>query len=157
MAEETEIFWESGLVTEPAQAAAPAGFWIRCAASVLDYAFMLLVGAVVVVIARLLWGGSRVEASLVLLAGLTAFNLLFGALYYILLHWILGQTLGKVLLGLRVVTVSGGSLSLGTSLLRWIGYLFSLLPFLAGYVMAGVRHDKRALHDLIAGTRVIRA
>src|SRR5207244_9479926 len=25
-----------------------------------------------------------------------------------------------------------------------------------GYVMAGLRHDKRALHDLIAGTRVER-
>ena len=155
MIEETEIFWESGLDMEPAQAAAPAGFWIRCAASALDYAFMLAVGAVVVFIARLLWG-SRVEVSVVLLASLTAFNLLFGALYYVLLHWILGQTLGKVLLGLRVVTVSGGALSLGTSALRWIGYLFSLLPFLAGYVMAGVRRDKRALHDLIAGTRVVR-
>ena len=155
MAEETEIFWESGLATERAQAA-PAGFWIRCAASVFDYAFMLTVGAVVVFIARLLWG-PRLEASVVLLASLTAFNLLFGAFYYILLHWILGQTLGKALLRLRVVTLSGGSLSLGTSLLRWIGYLFSLLPFLAGYVMAGVRHDKRALHDLLAGTWVIRA
>ena len=156
MAEETEIFWESGLDMEPAQAAAPAGFWIRFAASVLDYAFMLLVGAVVVFIARFVWG-SRVEASVVLLASLTAFNLLFGAIYYVLLHWILGQTLGKALLRLRVVTLSGGSLSLGTSLLRWIGYLFSLLPFLAGYVMAGVRHDKRALHDLLAGTWVVRA
>ncbi|MEK7879132.1 MAG: RDD family protein [candidate division NC10 bacterium] len=158
MAEETEIFWESGLAVEPAQAApewTPAGFWIRFVASLLDDLFMLMVGAAVVFIARFVWG-SRVEASAVLLASLTAFSLLFGALYYILLHWILGQTLGKALLRLRVVTVSGGSLSLGTSVLRWIGYLFSLLPFLACFVMAGLRPDKRARHDLIAGTRVVR-
>lgn len=94
--------------------------------------------------------------SAVLQASLTAFNLLFGALYYILLHWIFGQTLGKMLLRLKVVTLSGGPISLGTSILRWIGYLLSLLPFFAGYVMAGLRPDKRALHDLIARTRVVR-
>lgn len=158
MVEETEIFWESGFAVEPAQAGrewAPAGFWIRFAASVIDDVFMLVVGVVVLFIARIFWGG-RLGTSVVLLASLTAFNLLFGALYYILLHWILGQTLGKVLLRLRVVTLSGGSLSLGTSVLRWIGYLLSVLSFLMGYVMAGVRRDKRALHDLFARTRVVR-
>jgi len=158
MAEETEIFWESGLADEPAggvRESTAAGFWIRFAAQLLDNVFMLLVWAVVVFIASLLWG-TRVETSTLLRASLTAFNLLFGAFYYILLHWIFGQTVGKALLRLRVVTLSGGSLSLATSVLRWIGYLLSLLPFLAGYVMVGVRRDKRALHDLIARTRVVR-
>jgi uncharacterized RDD family membrane protein YckC len=158
MAEEREIFWESGLAPEPVQAArvqVPAGFWIRFAASVLDNVFMLVVGALVVFIAAMLWG-SRVETSGVLRASLTAFNLVFGALYYILLHWLFGQTLGKMLFRLRVVTLSGGSISLGTSLLRWVGYLLSLLPLFLGYVLAGLRADKRALHDLVARTRVVR-
>ena len=134
---------------------APAGFWIRAAASVFDNVFMLAVGLAVVFIARALWG-PLVETSPVLRASLTAFHLLFGALYYVLLHWIFGQTIGKMLFEIKVVTLDGGPLSLGTSLLRWIGYLFSLLPLLLGYVMAGARSDKRALHDLIARTRVIR-
>ena len=41
-------------------------------------------------------------------------------------------------------------------MLRWVGYVLSLLPLFAGYVLAGVRSDKRALHDLVARTRVVR-
>ena len=95
MAEETEIFWESGLADGSVRARefSPAGFWIRFAASVVDNVFLLFVGTVVVFIAAMLWG-SRVETSVVLRASLTAFNLVFGALYYILLHWLFGQTLG---------------------------------------------------------------
>ena len=158
MAEETEIFWEGGLAPEPAQTGrelVPAGFWIRFVASVFDNVFMIVVGLVVVLISWLLWG-PRVETSVVLRASLAAFNLLFGALYYILLHWIFGQTLGKMLLQLKVVTLGGGPISLGTSVLRWVGYLLSLLPFFGGYVLAGLRSDKRALHDLVARTRVVR-
>lgn len=158
MAEETEIFWETGFVEGPAEAArelSPAGFWIRFAASVFDNLFIAVVFALVGFITGILWG-PRVGTSAVLQASLTAFSFLFGALYYILLHWIFGQTLGKVLFRLRVVARGGGSISLGTSVLRWVGYLLSLLPLLAGYVLAGVRADKRALHDLIARTRVVR-
>lgn len=158
MAEETEIFWETGLAPGSAQATRElvlAGFWIRFVASVFDNVFMLVVGAVVVFLAGILWG-PRVETSAVLRASLIAFNLLFGALYYVLLHWIFGQTVGKMLLRLKVVALGGGPISLGTSVLRWVGYLLSLLPLLMGYVMAGIRSDKRALHDLVARTRVIR-
>ena len=87
-------------------AGAPAGFWSRAAASVLDNLFMLAVGWVAVVIARFLWG-SLVETSSVLQALLMAFHLMFGALYYVLLHWIFGKTIGKTLFRVRCVTLKG--------------------------------------------------
>jgi len=46
--------------------------------------------------------------------------------------------------------------ALGAALLRFVAYFASAAPFALGFVMAGLRHDKRALHDLIAGTRVER-
>ena len=36
-----------------------------------------------------------------------------------------------------------------------IGKFLSSLTLMIGYIMAGVRHDKRALHDLVADTRVV--
>jgi uncharacterized RDD family membrane protein YckC len=84
------------------------------------------------------------------------FTLIFAGLYVTLLHAATGQTIGKALVGARVVLVDGGRLPLGTSLLRFFAYAFSCLPLGFGYVMAGLRRDKRALHDLVAGTRVER-
>jgi uncharacterized RDD family membrane protein YckC len=40
--------------------------------------------------------------------------------------------------------------------LRFFAYGASLFPFGLGFVMAGLRSDRRALHDLLAGTRVER-
>ena len=57
---------------------------------------------------------------------------------------------------MRVVGADGEPPALGASVLRFIGYFVSLLPFGFGFVMAGLRADRRALHDLLAGTRVDR-
>ena len=62
-----------------------------------------------------------------------------------------------MLVGVRVVVgAEDGPPPLGAALLRFIAYFASAAPFTLGFVMAGLRRDKRALHDLIAGTRVER-
>jgi len=50
----------------------------------------------------------------------------------------------------------GGPLSLACAIIRQVGCSASFWIFGIGYLMAGLRCDKRALHDLIAGTRVER-
>jgi uncharacterized RDD family membrane protein YckC len=78
-------------------------------------------------------------------------------LYTTVLHGqIGGQTLGKMLMGVRVMGVEGGMLSFGAALLRFIGYFASLASLGLGFGMAGLRPDKRALHDLLAGSCVVR-
>lgn len=67
-----------------------------------------------------------------------------------------GATPGKHLLGMRIVREDGSPLGYGRAALRFLAELISLLTFGAGYLMILVHPDKRALHDLIAGTRVIR-
>jgi uncharacterized RDD family membrane protein YckC len=73
------------------------------------------------------------------------------------LHTLAGQTIGKSLVAIRVVDVDGAPLTLGASLLRYLSYFLSLMPLGFGYLVAALRRDKRALHDLIAGSRVERA
>jgi len=57
-------------------------------------------------------------------------------------------------LQIRVVSMDGGPLSFGQSVGRYFATFLSALILGIGFVMAGVRSDKRALHDLLAGTRV---
>lgn len=67
-----------------------------------------------------------------------------------------GQTLGKMLLRIRVTRIDGGNPSWVQAVLRPIGYLLSWLPLGLGFVWAAVPPAKRALHDRLLGTCVIR-
>ena len=134
----------------------PAGFWIRALAALLDF----VVFSVVLSSFRLL--GARVagvelesDASLRPLA--VFFTLVFAGAYTSVLHHLAGQTIGKMLVGVRVVAAEDEPPPFGTALLRFIAYFASAGTFTLGFVMAGLRRDKRALHDLIAGTRVERS
>ena len=69
-----------------------------------------------------------------------------------------GTTLGKRMLGIYVVNFSEtehSPISLKQSIIRCISYLVSYLPLGAGFMMAAFHPQKRALHDLIAGTASI--
>jgi uncharacterized RDD family membrane protein YckC len=66
-------------------------------------------------------------------------------------------TAGQRMLGLRVVdSTSGGRISFAQGLRRVAGMIFSGLPFGVGLIMAGFTERKRGLHDMIAGTCVIK-
>lgn len=130
----------------------PAGFWIRFLAIVIDGLCLAAAeGVLGVLIVGLLFGRPR---TLPALAGLWVFNVFLGSIYPVIFHWRWGQTLGKMAVHVKVVTVAGGPLSLNASIIREIGYWVSFLTLCIGYLMAGLRSDKRALHDLMAGTRV---
>lgn len=68
----------------------------------------------------------------------------------------LGATPGKFLLGLKVVDArSGGPLTWRQAALRAGGYVLSALPLYAGFLWALADREGRALHDRLAGTRVV--
>lgn len=133
--------------------AKPAGFWIRAVALVVDFVLFALVQFSLGFAAGRLWGRT-VEESVVFQLLVVVFTIVFTGVYTTTLHALTGQTLGKLITGVRVVDGEGGPLSVGPALLRYFAYYASLLPLATGFVMAGLRRDKRALHDLIAGSRV---
>jgi uncharacterized RDD family membrane protein YckC len=137
-------------VTAPMAAAAlhPAGFWIRAGA--------LLIDVVCVMAAEMAFGffmGALAEDRLAA-AGSRAFRFLASPCYFVFLHWARGQTLGKMAFHIRVVSREGGPLSFGQAALRHLGSWLSAVILGIGYLVSAFRADKRALHDLIAGTRV---
>jgi uncharacterized RDD family membrane protein YckC len=134
----------------------PAGFWIRAVALLIDGLVCVLVRLSLEVVAGRMWG-REIDGSALLQSMIGLFTLLFTALYATVLHALDGQTLGKLVVGVRVVDVTGGRLPFGAALLRWFALFVSLMPLGVGFIMAGLRRDKRALHDLIAGSRVERS
>ena len=133
----------------------PAGFWRRALAVGLDGLFVMAFVSVASAACRMLWGDAGLRTR-VFLAAWTALLLLFPAVYAILFHWLWGQTMGKMLVGARVVTSAGAPLSRRHSVLRALGWALSALAFGLGFLVAALRRDKRGLADLVAGTRVDR-
>ena len=135
--------------------ARPAGFGIRAVAAILDFVVFALVKLSLGVIAARVFG-TDLDGALGVQGAVVGCTLLFAALYVIGLHALEGQTLGKLLVGVRVVGGDGTPPALGASVLRFFAYFVSLIPFGFGFFMAGLRADRRALHDLLAGTHVER-
>ena len=135
---------------------APAGFWIRFVAVLIDVVVILAVQLGFTLAADRIWGAALLESPL--LSGLIGFfTFVFAGAYSVVLHANEGQTLGKMIVKVKVERIGGQPLSKTRALLRWIAALLSTALLLLGFVIAGLRHDKRGLHDLLAGTRVVRA
>jgi uncharacterized RDD family membrane protein YckC len=77
------------------------------------------------------------------------------ASYYILAVGLWGTTIGKRAFGLKVVNLEGFKPSMGQAAGRYFAGVLSAVILLIGYLMVAFRADKRALHDLIAGTWVV--
>jgi uncharacterized RDD family membrane protein YckC len=140
---------------DEAPAPRPAGFWMRAVALAIDLMVFVLVQASFGALATLLLGAAA-EADGGSPPAVFLFTLLFTAAYTTVLHAIAGQTIGKSLVGIRVVGMDGALLTPGTALLRYLAYYVSAIPLGFGFLVAALRRDKRALHDLIAGSRVER-
>jgi uncharacterized RDD family membrane protein YckC len=133
----------------------PAGFWLRALALAVDGVGFLLAQLALARLARAVWGASTADDAT--LHGIVAlFTLLFMAAYTTTLHALNGQTIGKSLVGARVVAADGTPLTAGPAFLRHLAYGASIGSLGFGFLMAGLRRDKRALHDLITGSRVER-
>ena len=87
----------------------------------------------------------------------TLLNLGIGFAYYVFLLTAYGATLGKMAMGVRIVTSDGGPLSFGRSTGRYFCANF-LEPFTLGigYLLALFDDQARTLHDRICGTRAIK-
>jgi uncharacterized RDD family membrane protein YckC len=136
-------------------AARPAGFWIRAIAALIDFVLFAVVQLSFGFIGGRL-GGPDLESTAAFKPLVSVFTVVFAGAYTTVLHALGGQTIGKMVVGVRVVVGDGDLPPLGTALLRYVAYFASAAPVTLGFVMAALRQDKRALHDLLAGTRVER-
>lgn len=83
--------------------------------------------------------------------------LLIQALYFVVLWTWRGATLGQMALGVEIRNESNGRrISLGRSLLRYLGYLISGWILGIGFIWVAFDRRKQGWHDKIGGTVVVR-
>jgi uncharacterized RDD family membrane protein YckC len=152
-----------------------AGFWLRVAAYILD---ALIVGIPISIVGGIVGGicgfsygmshpgsssflltpdGSLNPTFIVMEVGLMTFSLLVKWLYFALQESSSAQaTVGKRVLGLKVINLEGNRIGFGQASGRFFGKILSGMILCVGYMMAGFTERKQALHDMVAGTLVVR-
>ncbi|MGC9948886.1 MAG: RDD family protein [Bryobacteraceae bacterium] len=133
-----------------------AGFWIRFAAALLDGIILFVAGIVVQLPFARMLSSRRIEDTLIALGAVYLLDMAIGATYEGVFISRFGATPGKMALDLKVVRPDGGPVSLGRAVGRYFAKMVSAIILMIGYIMAGFDSQKRALHDLICDTRVIR-
>lgn len=144
--------------------AVPAGFWRRLWAVLLDgfavFAAALAAGVLIGVLTGIVLVVLRQEPANMEEAGFVVGQVLFpltGWLYFTLMESSgKGATLGKMALGIRVTDAEGGRITFARANARYWSKLLSLFTLYIGFIMAGFTERKRALHDMVAGTLVVR-
>jgi uncharacterized RDD family membrane protein YckC len=140
---------------EPRREMDYAGFWIRFAAKFIDGVIVGVPGYAVQFGSMALFQDPEVATVVMLVGWLISFSLQIA--YSTWMNGKFGATVGKMACGLRVVTPTGGKISYGLACGRFFAELVSAMVFYIGYIMVGFDEEKRALHDRICNTRVVRS
>jgi uncharacterized RDD family membrane protein YckC len=128
------------------------GFWTRCAATIIDNIWIALVLLLIVAVA----GTLLPHSSLSPIGAGSTLQLLLPAILVISLWVRYASTPGKMVFSGKIVDadtlqpVTGGRL-----VLRYVGYLVSILPLGLGFLWVAWDSRKQGFHDKIAGTVVV--
>jgi len=145
----------------PASLSSPAlyaGFWRRVAAFLIDRFLLGFVNVFLclfyIFLSGMDWNGEELRTLSLTSA---VFGFLLRWLYCTLLESSASQaTFGKAIIGIRVTDEQGCRISFLKANARYWAKLLSVLTFGFGYLMVGFTKRKQALHDLVAGTLVVR-
>ncbi len=149
-----------GVYCNPMDAVPKATFWMRAVATLVDAAIVFGI--------QMILGGLLALAGTVTVvgndggAGETAFivhffSYLISFTYYIFFTGYCGQTPGKMVLRIKVVRQDGSPISYGRAAFREVPAKFlSGIIFGIGYLMVIFDEQKRALHDRMSDTYVIK-
>ncbi|NLM22245.1 MAG: RDD family protein [Peptococcaceae bacterium] len=132
-----------------------AGFWTRFVAFLFD---LLIIGMSSRIFFHLVWpSGLDTTAlkSFILVNAL--FPGIWGSLYFVLMTKYGGQTLGKMIMGIRVVSKDGSPLNWTTTILREVvgRILAQLLGTYLGYLVCAFHPRKQGLTDIVGDTYVV--
>ena len=138
-----------------------AGFFARLAAYLID---SLIVGVVLAVVVRFpVWISTLiVPDNIVVRDFIFEYSIkdiviyVLSALYFIVLTYKTGATIGKQALHIKVVSAEDRKLTLFEVIYReTVGRFLSALMLYAGYCIIGLQREKRGLHDLMCDTQVV--
>jgi uncharacterized RDD family membrane protein YckC len=143
-----------------------AGFWLRFVAFIIDVIVTNIIGFIFGFIigffAAVMYGPEVVQprpdgSSPPLLLVVQGVSVFLTLAYYTIMECSPAQaTVGKMALGLKVTDLQGQRISFANAMGRTGGKLLSSLTLGIGFIIAAFTEKKQALHDMIAGTLVVR-
>jgi len=141
-----------------AQTPAYAGFVTRATAFVVDDLIIVVVGTLGLIGAGLILdavipGGVKVNLESVL--GAAAWGAVLSTAYFVGFWSLAGQTPGMRLMGIVVVSVSGGRLNFGRAVRRLLGLVACWLTLGLGFALVLIDDRRQGLQDKIAKTFVL--
>jgi uncharacterized RDD family membrane protein YckC len=128
----------------------------RIVAALVDATILFAVDTLVVYFTLRLLGLRMPDLFALPLLPLSAFLLLLNGAYFVAFTTVGGQSIGKMALGIKVITEEDRAVPIGQAALRTAAYLVSALPLGAGFLPGVLSADRLALHDRLAHTRVVR-
>ncbi|WP_053218635.1 RDD family protein [Virgibacillus senegalensis] len=133
-----------------------AGFWMRFWAYITDLLVVFSVNGILLSPLHFVNEGQPLDIGFWTLTGILGSIVFY--VYFLLMTKFFGQTLGKMLFGLRVIREDDGSLTWSDLLFRevvgrFIHRVLFLTPLL--YVVVAFTNQKQGLHDMFASTRVV--
>ena len=140
-----------------------AGFWFRVIANIIDHIIAAISAGIIAYIAGSMLGltmsvmSSSIE-EIKIAAKIIGFivGILIPWLYFTLSESSVWQaTLGKKMLGMKVVDMDGNKISFGKANVRYWSKIISAITLYIGFIMVAFTERKQGLHDKIAGTLVI--
>ena len=150
----------------PATVMQYAGFWIRFCARIIDGIIFQVInfGLRLIIMPSMLTTGRPYHRGAPMLTG-PYYRMLFifwlctlgiEILYNVYFNGRFGATPGKMVLKLKIVRQDGTPISYLLAFGRYFAVVLSFFTLCIGFMMAGWDEEKRALHDRICDTRVIR-
>ena len=136
-----------------------ASLGVRVLASLIDTAVLCSIAWTVLYLTLKICGLPFSQIAVIPLAPFLSFLLLIAGGYLTLFTAAGGQTIGKMATGIRVVSMDEdvARVPLGHAIVRAAAYVVSALPAGLGFLPALVGADRRAIHDRLADTRVVKA
>jgi uncharacterized RDD family membrane protein YckC len=133
-----------------------APFALRCGAILIDYIILVAILALSTLVSRVLGGGARSAGNSSETVGILL-TVIAAALNLGVLAGLTGFTAGKWAAGLRIMRDDGHQIGIGRAFLRhFVGYPLSFITLGIGFLIAALTTRGRGLHDLVAGTIVVR-
>jgi len=133
-----------------------AGFWIRFCAQFIDGLIMQAVNFLIIFVVAAAIAATVGHKSPAAAFIPSLFGFIFAVSYVVFFNGRFGATPGKMALKLKIVRPNGEPIGYGRALGRYFGQMLSSLILCIGFMMAGWDEQKRALHDRLCDTRVIR-
>jgi uncharacterized RDD family membrane protein YckC len=161
---------ESHTTELPPPGLVPAGFFLRLPATIVDMVVYCAICALLAypVSRNLDWPlaaadptaflNTLIEPELIAhAAGILGLWIALWWCYFAVGWGLVGTTIGKWICGLRIVDHRGRRpIGLSRAFLRLAAYSISSVTLGMGHILILLRHDHRALHDILAGTWVVR-